>query len=161
MARVLIIAVAVLLGAVSVWFLVPTSAATVVGASSSLPTSKDIASKPGYSGSPMSPEKRRMRAEELVGQNFKYISKDEVYSTSWFTDKGPQAIERAMDECAIITNEELFVRHVMESADSSISDTEEDLDVVEHLKAMRPTFKQLRNCINAKIAYNGLFEAEG
>ena len=99
----------------------------------------------------MSAEKRRMRAEGLVGQNFKYISKDEVFSTSWFTDKGPQAIERAMDECAIITNEELFVQHVMESADSSLTDTEEDLDVVEHLKAMRPTFKQLRNCINAKI----------
>ena len=159
MARVLIIAIAVLLGAASVWFLVPTPAAT--DASGSLPTSKDVASKRAYSGSPMSAEKRRMRAESLVGQNFKYISKDEVFSSSWFTDKGPQAIERAMDECAIITNEELFVRHVMESADSSLTDTEEDLDVVNHLKAMRPTFKQLRNCINAKIAYNGLFEAEG
>ena len=48
----------------------------------------------------------------------------------------------------------------MESADSSVTDTE-DLDTVEHLKAMRPTFKQLRNCINAKFAYDGLFEAEG
>ena len=157
MARVLIIAVAVLLGAASVWFLVPTSAATVAGASNS----KDVASKPAYSGSPMSAEKRRMRAENLVGQNFKYISKDEVFSSSWFTEKGPQAIERAMDECAIITNEELFIQHIMASADSSVADSEEDLDVVNHLKAMRPTFKQLRNCINAKIAYNGLFEAEG
>ena len=157
MARVLIITVAVLLGAASVWFLVPTSAATITGA----PTSKEVASKPAYSGSPMSAEKRRMRAEGLVGQKFKYISKDEVFSSSWFTDKGPQAIERAMDECAIITNEELFVRHVMESADSSLTDTEEDVDVLAHLKTMRPTFKQLRNCINAKIAYNGLFEAEG
>jgi hypothetical protein len=157
MARVLIIAVAVLLGAASVWFLVPTSAATVGGA----PNSKDVASKPTYSGSPMSAEKRRMRAEGLVGQKFKYISKDEVFSTSWFTEKGPQAIERAMDECAIITNDELFVQHVMESADSSLTDTEEDLDVLKHLNATRPTFKQLRNCINAKIAYNGLFEAEG
>jgi hypothetical protein len=161
MARVLIIAVAVLLGAASVWFLIPTPATTVAGAPTSLPTSKDVASKPAYSGSPMSAEKRRMRAEGLVGQKFKYISKDEVFSASWFTDKGPQAIERAMDECAIITNEELFVRHVMESADSSLTDTEEDLDVLAHLKTMRPTFKQLRNCINAKIAYNGLFEAEG
>lgn len=157
MARVLIIAVAVLLGAASVWFLVPTSAATVAGA----PNSKDVASKPAYSGSPMSAEKRRMRAENVVGQTFKYISKDEVFSASWFTDKGPQAIERAMDECAIITNDELFIRHVMASADSSVADSEEDLDVMAHLKTMRPTFKQLRNCINAKIAYNGLFEAEG
>jgi len=161
MARVLIIAVAVLLGAASVWFLVPTSAATVGGAPSSLPSSKDVASKPAYSGSPMSAEKRRTRAENLVGQDFKYISKDEVFSTSWFTEKGPQAIERAMDECAIITNEELFVQHVMASADSSLTDSEEDLDVIAHLQATRPTFKQLRNCINAKIAYNGLFEAEG
>lgn len=160
MARALIIAVAVLLGAASVWFLVPTPAATVADAPSSLPTSKDVASKPAYSGSPMSAEKRRTRAESLVGQPFKYVSKSEVYSASWFTDKGPQAIERAMDECAILTNEELFVRHVMESADSSVTDTE-DLDVVDRLKSMRPTFKQLRNCINAKIAYNGLFEAEG
>jgi hypothetical protein len=158
MARVLIIAVAVLLGAAGVWFLVPTPAAT--GASGSLSTSQDVASKPTYSGSPMSAEKRRTRAENLVGQPFKYISKDEVYSASWFTDKGPQAIERAMDECAILSNEELFMQHVMESADSSVTDTE-DLDVIEHLKSMRPTFKQLRNCINAKIAYNGLFKAEG
>jgi hypothetical protein len=161
MARALIIAVAVLLGAASVWFLVPTSAATVGGAPSSLPNSKDVASKPAYSGSPMSAEKRRMQAESLVGQNFKYISKDEVFSTSWFTEKGPQAIERAMDECAIITNEELFVQHVMASADSSASDTEEDLDVIAHLQATRPTFKQLRNCVNAKLAYNELFEAQG
>jgi hypothetical protein len=158
MARVLIIAVAVLLGAASVWFLVPTSAATVGGAPSSLPSSKEVAS---YSGSRMSAEKRRMRAEGLVGQKFKYISKDEVFSTSWFTEKGPQVIERAMDECAIITNDELFVQHVMASADSSASDTEEDLDVIKHLNATRPTFKQLRNCVNAKLAYNELFEAEG
>ena len=161
MARVLIIAVAVLLGAASVWFLVPTSAATIGRAPSSLPSSKDVASKPVYSGSPMSAEKRRTRAENMVGQNFKYISKDEVFSASWFTEKGPQAIERAMDECAILTNEELFIRHIMASADSSLTDDEEDLDVMAHLKTMRPTFKQLRNCINAKIAYNGLFEAEG
>ena len=157
MARVLIIAVAVLLGAASVWFLVPTSAATGAGGSSS----KDVASRPAYSGSPMSAEKRRMRAENVIGQNFKYISKDEVFSTSWFTEKGPPAIERAMDECAILANEELFIRHVMESADSSLTDSGEELDVIAHLKATRPTFKQLRNCINAKIAYNGLFEAEG
>ena len=160
MARALIIAVAVLLGAASVWFLVPTPAATVADAPIGLPTSKDIASRPAYSGSPMSAEKRRTRAENLVGTPFKYISKSEVYGASWFTDQGPQTIERAMDECAILSNQELFVRHVMESADSSITDTE-DLDAVEHLKAMRPTFKQLRNCINAKIAYDGLFEAEG
>jgi hypothetical protein len=159
MARVLIIVVAVLLGAASVWFLVPTSAATVGGLS--LPSSGDVASKPVYSGSPMSAEKRRTRAENLVGQNFKYISKDEVFSASWFTDKGPQAIERAMDECAIITNDELFIRHVMASANSSVADSEDDLDVMAHLKTMRPTFKQLRNCINAKSAYNGLFEAQG
>jgi hypothetical protein len=158
MARVLIIAVAVLLGAASVWFLVPTPAAT--DASASLPTSKEVASRPAYSGSPMSAEDRRMRAENLVGQPFKYISKDEVFSASWFTDKGPHAIERAMDECAIIANEQLFMQHIIESADSSVTDTE-DLDVIEHLKSMRPTFKQLRNCINAKIAYNGLFKAEG
>lgn len=160
MARVLIIAVAVLLGAASVWFLVPTPAATVAGAPSSLPASKDVASKPVYSGSPMSGERRRARAENLVGQPFKYISKSEVYSASWFTEKGPQAIERAMDECAVLSSEDLYIRHVMESADSSITDTE-DLDPMAHLKAMRPTFKQLRNCINAKIAYDGLFEAQG
>ena len=67
-----------------------------------------------------------------------------------------------MDECAIITNEELFVRHVMESADSSTLRIRKKIWTCwQHLKAMRPTFKQLRNCINAKIAYNGLFEAEG
>ena len=160
MARVLIIAVAVLLGAASVWFLVPAPAATVADAPSSLPTSKDVASKPAYSGGPMSAEKRRTRAENLVGLPFKYISKDEVHSVSWFTDKGPQAIERAMDECAILASQELYVQHVMESADSSATDME-DPDVMEHLKSTRPSFKQLRNCVNAKSAYDGLFEAEG
>ena len=76
-------------------------------------------------------------------------------------DRADVAIERAMDECYILGNEELFVQHIIASADSSATDSEEDLDGIEHLKTMRPTFKQLRNCINAKIAYNGLFEAEG
>ncbi len=109
----------------------------------------------------MSAEKRRMRAEGLVGQKFKYISKDECSARAGSPSKGPQAIERAMDECAIMTNEELFVRHVMESADSIAHGYGRGSGRAGALKAVRPTFKQLRNCINAKIAYDGLFEAQG
>lgn len=161
MARVLIIAVAVLLGAGSVWFLVPAPVATVADTPSSLPTSKDMTATASASGSRMSPQKRLQRAEKLVGQPFKYISKDDVHTSSWFTDQGAQAIERAMDECAILASEDLYLKHVIASANSSARDSEEDLDGIEHLKSMRPTFKQLRNCINAKIAYNGLYEAKG
>jgi hypothetical protein len=156
MARVLIIAVAVLLGAASVWFLVPTSAATIAGGSSS----KDVASKPAYSGSPMSAEKRRMRAEQLIGEPFKYISKDEVYSKGWFTEQGAQVIERAMDECYLMTDSDLFWQHVKETADSDVLEMDEE-EQVAHFKTTRPTFKQLRNCINAKRAYDELFEAKG
>ena len=85
----------------------------------------------------------------------------EVHSTSWFTDQGVHAIERAMDECAVLTDSERYLQHVIASADGSARDTEEDLDELEDLKAMRPTFDWLRNCINAKITTNGLFETKG
>ena len=61
MVRALIIAVAVLLGAASVWFLVPTVPLAKVAdtpAASDLPTPKEIMGKPVLSGGPMSAEKR-------------------------------------------------------------------------------------------------------
>ena len=155
MGRVLIIAVAVLLGAASVWFFVPTVPLANVADG---PAAR---SKAALAGQPLSAQQRRMRAENLIGQEFRYISSDEMHSTSWFTDQGAPAIERAMDECAVLADAELYLQHVIAGADSSVRDTEEDLDGIAHLKAMRPTFSQLRNCINAKIAYNQLFEAKG
>lgn len=100
-----------------------------------------------------------MRAEHLIGQSFKYISSDEVHSTSWFTEQGASAIERAMDECAVLADGELHVQHIIASRESSARDTDEDLDrtaYLAYLKTMR--FNQFRNGANAKIAYNQLFE---
>jgi hypothetical protein len=163
MGRVLIIAVAVLLGAATVWFLVPTAPLAKVAEvppSPNLPTSKEITGKPVLSGGPMSAEKRRTRAEQLVGEPFKYISKDEVYSKGWFTEHGVQVIDRAMDECFLMSQGDLFWQHVKATAVSDLLEMDEE-EQVEHFKAVRPTFSQLRNCINAKRAYDELFEAQG
>jgi hypothetical protein len=40
----------------------------------------------------------------------------------------------------------------------------EDMDTEEaqeHLRSIQPSFTQLRNCINANLAYNELYEAKG
>jgi len=163
MARVLIIAVAVLLGAASVWFLIPTvplAKVTEVPTSSDLPTSKETVSKPVLSGGPMSAEKRRIRAEQLVGEPFKYISKTEVYSKGWFADQGVQVIERAMDECFLLGDSDLFFEHVAASSEGDIEDMDTE-ETQEHLRSIQPSFAQLRNCINANNAYNELYEAKG
>lgn len=79
MGRVLIIAVAVLLGTASAWFFVPAVPLAKVTDEPS------AGSKVAQTDRPMSAKERRMRAEHLIGQSFKYISSDEVHSTSWFT----------------------------------------------------------------------------
>jgi len=163
MARALIIAVAVLLGAASVWFLVPTvplAKVTAVQTSSNLPTSKEIVGKPVRPGGPMSAEKRHARAEQLIGEPFKYISKTEVYSKGWFTDQGVQVIERAMDECFLLGDSDLFYEHVAATSQGDIEDMDTE-EAQEHLRSIQPSFTQLRNCINANLAYNELYEAKG
>lgn len=160
MSRVLMIAVAVLLGAGSVWFLVPTPVATVAETPAGLPTSKEIAGKPIVSGAPMSSEKRRARAEQLVGEPFKYISRNEVHSARWFTEQGLQAIERAMDECYLMSEGDLLWEHVKATAKSDVLEMDEK-EQASYFEATRLTAEQLRNCANAKRAYDGLFEAKG
>lgn len=154
MGRVVIIAVAVVMGALSVWFLVPAvPLAKVMDAPAA-------SGKPLLSGGPMSAEKRRARAEQLIGEPFKYISKDEVHGKGWFAEQGVQAIERAMDECYLMSEGDLFWQHVKATADSDLLEMDEQQQVA-HFKTTRPTFKQLRNCVNAKRAYDDLFEAKG
>ncbi len=154
MGRVIIIAVAVVMGALSVWFLVPAMPLAKVA---DAPNSVD---KPALSGGPMSAEKRRTRAEQLIGEPFKYISKDEVHGKGWFAGQGVPAIERAMDECHLMSDGDLFWQHVKATADSDLLEMDEEQQVA-HFKSTRPTFKQLRNCVNAKRAYDDLFEAKG
>ena len=163
MGRVLIIAVAVVMGALSVWFLVPTVplAKVVDGPTdSTLPTSKEFMGKSVLSGGPLGAEKRRTRAEQLVGEQLKYISKTEVYSKGWFTDQGVQVIERAMDECFLLGDSDLFFEHVAATSESEIQDMDPE-ETKAHLKSIQPSFSQLRNCINANRAYSELFEAKG
>ena len=142
MGSVIIIAVAVAMGALSVWFLVPTvplAKVAEVPVSSSLPTSKEIKGKPVVSGAPMSAEKRRIRAEQLIGEPFKYISKTEVYGKGWFTDQGVQAIERAMDECFLLADSDLFFEHVAATSEGDIEDMDME-ETKEHLKSIQTTF---------------------
>ena len=157
MGRVIIIAVAVVMGALSVWFLVPAMPLANV---SDAPSSKETVGKPALSGGPMSAEKRRTRAEQLIGEPFKYISKDEVHGKGWFAEQGVPAIEHAMDECYLMSESDLFWQHVKATADSDLLEMDEEQQVA-HFKTTRPTFKQLRNCVNAKRAYDDLFEANG
>jgi hypothetical protein len=51
--------------------------------------------RPGF----LSEQKRRSRAEQLIGKPLKYITPDAVHSEAWYAERGKQVIERAMDEC--------------------------------------------------------------
>jgi hypothetical protein len=71
-----------------------------------------------------------------------------------------QVIERAMDECFLLGNSDLFYEHVAATSDGDLVDMDPE-QAKEHLKSVQPTFSQLRNCINANRAYNELYEAKG
>src|SRR5262245_49321919 len=101
MGRVLIIAVAAVIGAMSVWLFTPT--VRPAGVNPNMPVFKydpDASPQEDTTAPPpgvMSDEKRRARAEQLVGKKLKYAT-DEVRDASWFAEQGVQVIERAMDE---------------------------------------------------------------
>ena len=103
---------------------------------------------------------RRARAEQPVGEQLKYVSKTEVYSKGWFTEQGVQVTDRAMDECFLLGDSDLFFEHVAATSDGELVDMDPE-EAKAHLKSIQPSFSQLRNCINANRAYSDLFEAKG
>jgi hypothetical protein len=54
--------------------------------------------RPGF----LSEQKRRSRAEQLIGKPLKYITPDAVHSEARYAERGKQVIERAMDECYLV-----------------------------------------------------------
>jgi len=61
-------------------------------------------------------------AEQLVGKQLKYITDDEVHATGWFNDQGVQVIERAMDECYLVTNCDLYLEHLSEVSEGGLDE---------------------------------------
>lgn len=163
MGRVIIIAVAVVMGALATWFLIPTVPLAKVGsdapAVTDAPGDEEEALKMALLNGPMSEEKRRARAEQLVGKPLKYVTDDEVHSSAWFTARGVPELERAMDECFLMTDPELYLRHLLETSDRALEDMT-DADRLAMLTSIQPTFSQLRNCVNAHRAYAALFDAK-
>ena len=62
-----------------------------------------------------------------------------------------QVIERAMDECFLLGDSDLFFEHVAATSDSELVDLDPE-EAKAHLKSIQPSFSQLRNCINANRA---------
>ena len=151
MIRILIVGFACILGATVVWLFVPTAqfAPASTNATESASSSRTVGT-PG-----ISPEKRRTRAEQLVGDSLRYISKDEKRSVGWFRKLDEQVLERAMDECYLLTDPDLYLQHVGELADDvDMANVETDPALV--IEKFRPTFTQLASCANARIVYGEL-----
>jgi hypothetical protein len=151
MIRILIVGLACIVGVAVVWLFVPTAqfAPASTNATESATSSKTVGS-PG-----ISPEKRRTRAEQLVGDSLIYISRDEKRSVGWFRQQDEHVLERAMDECYLLTDPDLYLQHVEELADDvDIANVETDPASV--IEKFRPTFTQLSSCANARIVYGEL-----
>jgi hypothetical protein len=163
MGRIFIIAVAVVMGALGFWYLVPAISLATVGsdapALTDAPGEAEESVKMALLNGPMSQEERRARAEQLVGEPLKYLTDDEVRSPAWFTEHGVAELERAMDECFLMTDPDLHLRHILETSGRPLEDMT-DADKLAMLKSMQPTLSQLHNCVNAQRAYAAFFDAK-
>jgi hypothetical protein len=161
MGRVLIITIAAVIGALGTWFFIPTvqSArinpdAPVFSGDAGLEEKENTTVPPK---GVMSDEKRRTRAEQLVGKKLKYITDGVVHSQSWFTEQGVQVIERAMDECFLVTTPDLYLEHISQVSEGGLDEVE-DGDKLAALQKMQPTFRQIRNCAGVYRAYAALHD---
>jgi len=151
--RVLIGVLAAIVGASGTWFLVPTSQMSSIGSDTPVLARTSAPRNPVFSE-----EVRRERAERLIGDDLRYITRDTVHSTSWFNEQGEQAIERAMDECFLVTEPELYLQHVSATSDQSDEDASEEAkgDPMTKMASFQPSLKQIQNCANAARAYSAL-----
>ena len=159
MVRVLIVAVACTLGALLTWLFVPTVQPAGVNEDMPVFTYNPDAEEPAPTESVakngmLSEEKRRVRAEQIVGQPLQYITGKKVYSTEWFSNLGSQKMERAMDECFLITDPLLYMEHNQALHDED-SGEDGDLPAVMMKQASLP---QMLTCKNLFVAY---FAAHG
>jgi hypothetical protein len=157
MGRILVIALACMVSALGVWLLVPT-----VGP---VPVNKDL---PAFEYDPdpapkadttapkagvITEEKRRLRAEQLIGKTMKYIVSSEVHSASWFTEQGSPVIERAMDECYLLSDPELYPRHVAALDGGEDPGEYPSMEAILAASSRPMTIKQTQNCMGAARAY--------
>jgi hypothetical protein len=151
MMRVLIVALAALVGALGTWFLVPTSQMSSIGSETPMLARTSAPRNPVLSA-----EMSRERAERLIGDDLRYM--DTVHSTSWFNEQGEQAIERAMDECFLVTEPELYLQHVSATSDHSDEDASKAAkgDPMAIAASFQPSLKQIQNCATAARAYSAL-----
>jgi hypothetical protein len=160
MGRVLVVAIAAVIGALGTWFFVPTDLVEI-HASGSAQASKPAAQQQANGTAPrnsvISNEKRRQRAEQLIGDELKYATGDRVYSADWFRDQGEQVIERAMDECFLVTETDLYLQHRAALSDEDRGDVAGN-DPMAMAAGFKPSFKQIQNCANVYRAYSALHD---
>ena len=161
--RFLAIVLPALLGGALVWFFAPTFLGPQpVPVNPDLPsfsqiTDEDLQKKPAKKTTMMSGEKRRSRAEQLLGKQFKYVTGNDIRSADWFSALEPQQLERAMDECFILSEQDLAMKHAAalrgddEDAFPAIN-REDSAETVAQLMGS-PNMTQLRICKNVFVAY--------
>jgi hypothetical protein len=154
--RVFIIVVAAVLGAAGTWMFIPTAQLAPANTSTAALSQDSADSNEEAAKTPkMTEAKRRMRAEQLIGNPLKYITRDEAHGVNWFRERGEQALERAMDECYLLTNAGLYLQHIEALADEAdIENAKTNPGAV--VEKFRPTFTQMSSCANARIVYGEL-----
>jgi len=156
MLRVLAVAVACVAGMAITWFLVPTSYVTAgVGSGAADP----FEAGPEIKTPMMSAAKRRVRAEQLIGDTMRYLGDKPVRSVDWFRERDRQTIERAMDECFLLSDMELYVQHAAAMRRNGEIEIPEGADAQERFAAMMtPSVADVQTCKNAYVVY---FEMHG
>jgi hypothetical protein len=160
MLRLLTVAISCCAGAAAVWLFTPTIQPVAVNPdmpSFSRVTEEDLQQKPRKKTTMMSGEKRQARAEQLIGKEFKYITGDEVHSADWFSALETPQLERAMDECFLISDVQLSMQHAEALRDED-ADKAELIDAEDRTKSVlkmvgSPNLKQLQTCKNVFVAY--------
>lgn len=160
MLRVLTVVISCCAGAAGVWLFMPTIQPVAVNPdmpSFSRVTDEETQKKPVRKTTMMSGEKRQARAEQLIGKKFKYITGDEIHSADWFSALETPQLERAMDECFLLSEPALSMQHAEAMRDEDV-DVTELIDRNDPAKTMTqlmgsPNLKQLQMCKNVFVAY--------
>lgn len=100
----------------------------------------------------MSAEKRRARAEQLIGEPMKYIN-GTVRAADWFRDQGREVIEQAMDEGFLVSDLELRLQHVAALRREGEMEIPEG-DARQRFAAMvNPPVSAIMTCKNVFVVY--------
>ena len=151
MIRILIIGIACTLGIAAAWVFIPTASFAPASMESA---ADDTAGSDKKIKSPrMSDAVRAARAEQLVGNSFSYITRDDSRSVSWFRSQSEHVLDQALDECYLLTHLDLYLEHVDALADGQDMDDAEN-NPTKVINKYRPTMTQMSSCANAKIVYN-------